>query len=83
MLVFVLTYRRALGPAGAPEDGIDSITGGVLLAVELASAAPDSIVHPGQILYSVQEYYSSLVQNNRIGNDLCITHPEVYVRWYL
>lgn len=53
------SYRRALGPAGAPEDILhnnDANIGGVLLAVELASASPDSIVHPGQssaIIYPV------------------------------
>lgn len=47
--VFFLSWRvrRALVPSsGAQEDLHQS--GGVFLAVELASAAPDSIVHPGQ-----------------------------------
>ncbi|CAM9179575.1 unnamed protein product, partial [Laminaria digitata] len=38
-------WRRALVPASGAQEGLHE-SGGVLLAVELASAAPDSIVHP-------------------------------------
>eukprot|EP00752_Nemacystus_decipiens_P004496 g4105.t1 len=38
-------WRRALVPASGAQNGLHK-SGGVLLAVELASAAPDSIVHP-------------------------------------
>lgn len=40
--------RRALVPTGGIEKGLHQ-DGGVLLAVELASASPDSIVHPGEL----------------------------------
>ncbi|CAM9178960.1 unnamed protein product [Ectocarpus fasciculatus] len=44
-------WRRALVPASGAQEGLHK-SGGVLLAVELASAAPDSIVHPvGGILH--------------------------------
>eukprot|EP00903_Cladosiphon_okamuranus_P009829 g9342.t1 len=44
-------WRRALVPASGAQDGLHK-SGGVVLAVELASAAPDSIVHPvGGILH--------------------------------
>ncbi|CAM9319214.1 unnamed protein product, partial [Hapterophycus canaliculatus] len=44
-------WRRALVPASRVQEVLDE-GGGVLLAVELASAAPDSIVHPvGGILH--------------------------------
>ncbi|CBN74807.1 conserved unknown protein [Ectocarpus siliculosus] len=44
-------WRRALVPASGAQEGLHK-SGGVLLAVELASGAPDSIVHPvGGILH--------------------------------
>ncbi|CAM9489919.1 unnamed protein product [Ectocarpus sp. 4 AP-2014] len=44
-------WRRALVPASGAQEDLHK-SGGVLLAVELASAAPDSIVHPvGGILH--------------------------------
>ncbi|CAM9711049.1 unnamed protein product, partial [Ectocarpus sp. 8 AP-2014] len=44
-------WRRALVPASGAQESLQK-SGGVLLAVELASAAPDSIVHPvGGILH--------------------------------
>lgn len=43
-----ITDRRALVPASRVQEVLDK-GGGVLLALELASAAPDSIVHPGMM----------------------------------
>lgn len=44
-----LPARRALVPTSGIEKGLHQ-AGGVLLAVELASTSPDSIVHPGELL---------------------------------
>lgn len=56
--------RRALVPASGAQEGLHK-SGGVLLAVELASAAPDSIVHPGNAIEA--HYWRSTMR--------CMTAP--------